>query len=51
MGFQWVWGVNNSIKLKELQVISGAVRKEDEGGFLKKILFQKVFLGEEGKMG
>jgi len=33
--------VDNSIKLKELQVVSGALRKGDEKGF---------FFSEEGRM-
>ncbi len=42
--------MDNSIKLKELQVVNGVLRKGDEGlGFL--FLFQKGFLGEEGRMG
>jgi len=50
MGFQWVQGVDNSIRLKELQVVSVALRKGDEGlgGFLS---FPKGFFwGEEGSM-
>ncbi len=35
--------MDNSIILKELQVVSEALRKGDEG--LKKITFQKGFLG------
>jgi hypothetical protein len=31
MGFQWVQGVDNSIRLKELQVVCGILRKGDEG--------------------
>jgi len=31
MGFQWVQEVDNSIKLKELQIISGDLRDGDEG--------------------
>jgi hypothetical protein len=34
--------VDNSIRLKELQVVSGALRKGDEG--------LRFFLGEEGRM-
>jgi len=51
MGFQWVQGVDNSIKLKELQIVSGDLRDGDEGlGFF--LFFSKrVFLGEEGRMG
>jgi hypothetical protein len=33
--------VDNSIRLKELKVVSGVLRKRDEG----------FFFGEEGKMG
>jgi len=52
-----LWGFNrfeewiNSIKLKELQVVNGVLRKEDEGlGFI--FSFPKgFFLGEEGRMG
>jgi len=42
--------VDNSIKLKELQVVSGALRKGDEGlEFFP--LFQKgFFFSEEGRM-
>jgi hypothetical protein len=43
--------VDNSIRLKELQLVSGALRKGDEGlGFF--FSFPKgCFLGEEGRMG
>jgi hypothetical protein len=42
--------VDNSIGLKELQVVNGVLRKGDEGlGFFS---FSKgFFLGEEGRMG
>jgi hypothetical protein len=43
--------MDNSIKLKELQVVSGVLRKGDKGlGFF--FLFSKgFFLGEERRMG
>jgi hypothetical protein len=43
--------VDNSIRLKELQLVSGAFRKGDVGlGFF--FSFPKgFFLGEEGRMG
>jgi hypothetical protein len=43
--------VDNLIRLKELQVVSGVLRKKDEGlGFY--FIFSKGFLlGEEGRMG
>jgi len=42
--------VDNSNRLKELQVVSGALKEGDKGlGFI--FLFQKgVFFGEEGRM-
>ncbi len=42
--------MNNSIKLKELQVVSGALRKVDKGLEIC-FSFPKGFsLGEEGRM-
>jgi hypothetical protein len=38
--------VDNSIRLKELQVVSGTLRKGNKG-LGKKIKFKKVFLGED----
>jgi hypothetical protein len=43
--------VDNSIRLKELQVVSGALRKGDEGLGFFILFFKKVFLGDEGRMG
>ncbi len=43
--------MDNSIRLKELQVVSGTIKKGDEG--LRFIFFKskELFLGEEGRMG
>jgi hypothetical protein len=41
MGFQLVQGTNNSIRLKELQVVSGALEKR--GQKVRNFLFQKGF--------
>jgi hypothetical protein len=44
MVFQWVQGVDNSIKLKKIQIGSGDLRKRDKGlGIF--IFFQKGFFG------
>jgi len=44
--------VDNSIKLKELQVVGGVLRKGDEGLGFSIFSFPKgFFLGEEGRMG
>jgi len=45
MGFQWAYGVYNSIRLKVLQVASGALRKGDKG--LINFLFfpKRLFFG------
>jgi hypothetical protein len=51
MGFQWVQGVDNSIKLKELQIVSGDLRDGDEGLGFFFFFSKRVFLGEEGRMG
>jgi hypothetical protein len=40
----------NSIRLKELQVGSEAIRKGDEGLGILFYFFKRVFLGEEMKM-
>jgi hypothetical protein len=37
-----------SIKLKELQLVSGALRKGDEGLTILFYFFKRVFFGEEG---
>ncbi len=51
MGFQWVQGVDNSIKLKELQLVNEGLKNEDEGLRIF-FLFQKGFFwGEEGTVG
>jgi hypothetical protein len=51
MGFHQVQGVDNSIRLKELQIVNGTLRKRDEGlGFL--FLFQKgCFWVRRGRWG
>jgi hypothetical protein len=43
--------VDNSIRLKELQVVSGALRKGDKGLRFFKFFFKGFFLGEEERMG
>ncbi len=43
--------MDNSIRLKELQVVSGTIRKEDEGLRLLFFKSKEFFLGEEGRMG
>jgi hypothetical protein len=43
--------VDNSIRLKELQDLNGALRKRDEGLKIFISFFKRVFLGEEGRMG
>jgi hypothetical protein len=45
MGFQWLQGVDNSIKLKELQVVNGALRKGDEGLGIVVFFSKRVFFG------
>ncbi len=42
--------MDNSIRLKELQVVSGALRKGDERLGKKKCFPKGVFFGEEGRM-
>jgi hypothetical protein len=42
--------VDNSIRLKELQVVSGVFKKRDEGLGISFFFSKKVFLGEEGKV-
>jgi hypothetical protein len=42
--------VDNSIRLKELRVVNGALRKGEEGLRLF-FFFKRVFFGEEGRMG
>jgi hypothetical protein len=43
--------VDNSIILKELQVVNGALRKRDKGLRIFFSCSKGVFLGEEGRMG
>jgi hypothetical protein len=43
--------VDNSIKLKELQVVSGALRKGDKGLVILFCFFKRFFLGEDGRWG
>jgi hypothetical protein len=43
--------VDNSIKLKKLQVVSGTLRKRDEGLRTFFSFPKGFFLGEEGRMG
>ncbi len=51
MGFQWLQGVDNSIKLKELQVVNGALRKGDEGLGIVVFFSKRVFFGWGGEDG
>ncbi len=44
--------MDNSIRLKEFRVVSGALRKRDKELGIFFLFFQKGFcLGEEGRMG
>jgi hypothetical protein len=43
--------VDNSIRLKELQVVSGSLRKRDEGLRFSFLFSKGFFLVEEKRMG
>jgi hypothetical protein len=42
--------MDNLIRLKELQVVGGALRKGDKGLGFFFFFYKRVFLGEEGRM-
>jgi hypothetical protein len=43
--------VDNSIRLKELQIVSGVLRKGDEGLGIYFFFYKRVCLGEEERKG